>query len=79
MLFDNGATLNCIKTDAGRLVGSFIENADGNISVGDESSSLSSDGSYLHALTFTDSDGKEVDTLYRFDDTRNANCSSHGG
>ena len=31
-----------------------IENADGDISVGDESSSLSSDGSYLHALTFTD-------------------------
>ena len=42
MLFDNGATLNYIKTDAGRLVGSFIENADGDISVGDESSSLSS-------------------------------------
>jgi len=46
MLFDNGATLNCIKTDAGRLVGSFIENADGDISVGDESSSLASNGSY---------------------------------
>ena len=42
---------------------------------GDESSSLSSDGSYLHALTFTDADGKEVDTLYRFDDTRNALCN----
>ena len=69
------AALNCIKTDAGRLVGSFIENADGDISVGDESSSLSSDGSYLHALTFTDADGKEVDKLYRFDDTRNALCN----
>ena len=62
MLFDNGATLNCIKTDAGRLVGSFIENADGDISVGDESSSLASNGSYLHALTFTDADGKKIDT-----------------
>ena len=38
MLFDNGATLNCIRIDAGRLVGSYIENADGDISVGDESS-----------------------------------------
>ena len=75
MLFDNGATLNCIKTDAGRLVGSFIENADGDISVGDESSSLASNGSYLHALTFTDADGKKIDTLYRFDDTRNAICN----
>ena len=43
--------------------------------VGDESSSLSSDGSYLHALTFTDADGKEVYTLYRYDDTRNALCN----
>ena len=75
MLFDNGATLNCIRIDAGRLVGSYIENADGDISVGDESSSLSSDGSYLHALTFTDADGKEMDTLYRYDHTRNALCN----
>ena len=41
--------------------------------------SLSSDGSYLHALTFTDADGKEVDTLYRYDDTRGALCNIFSG
>ncbi|MAT60716.1 MAG: hypothetical protein CMH41_03515, partial [Micrococcales bacterium] len=50
VLFDNGATLNCAKTAAGRLVGSFVENADGDINVGDANSNLNSDGSYLHAL-----------------------------
>ena len=75
VLFDNGATLNCAKNAAGRLVGSFIENAEGDINVGDAGSNLHSDGSFLHALEYIDSDGKSVDTLYRYDDTPNVICN----
>ena len=75
VLFDNGATLNCAKTSAGRLVGSFVENTDGDINVGDANSNLYSDGSYLHAFEYIGSDGRSVDTLYRYDATPNVICN----
>ena len=75
VLFDNGATLNCAKSSAGRLIGSFIENTDGDINVGDANSNLYSDGSYLHAFEYIDSSGKSVDTLYRYDATPNVICN----
>ena len=75
MLFDNGATLNCAKTAAGRLVGTFVQNSEGDINVGDAGSNLYSDGSYLHALEYIDSSGVSVDTLYRYDDTPNVICN----
>ena len=75
MLFDNGATLNCAKTAAGRLVGTFVQNSEGDINVGDAGSNLYSDGSYLHALEYIDSSGASVDTLYRYDDTPNVICN----
>ena len=77
ILFDNGATVNCAKTDMGRLLGSFESNGDGNsgISVGDESSTLESQGSYLHALNIIDADGNSVSVLCRMEDTPKAICS----
>ena len=75
VLFDNGAILNCAKTSAGRLIGSFAENADGDINIGDAESNLASGGSYLHALEYIDSNGNSVDTLYRYDDTPNVICN----
>jgi len=77
ILFDNGATVCCAKTDMGRLVGSFESNGEsgGGISVGDESSTLESQGSYLHAINITDADGASVSVLLRMEDTPKAICS----
>ena len=77
ILFDNGATVNCAKTDMGRLLGSFESNGDGGggISVGDESSTLESQGSYLHAINIIDADGTSVSVLLRMEDTPKAICS----
>ena len=77
ILFDNGATVCCAKTDMGRLIGSFESNGEGGggISVGDESSTLESQGSYLHAINITDADGNTVSVLLRMEDTPKAICS----
>ena len=77
MLFDNGATVSCAKTNMGRLLGSFESNGDGGsgISVGDETSTLESQGSYLHALNIVDADGNSVSVLCRMEDTPKAICS----
>ena len=77
ILFDNGATVNCAKTNMGRLLGSFESNGDGGggISVGDESSTLESQGSYLHAINIIDADGVSVSVLLRMEDTPKAICS----
>ena len=76
LLFDNGATVSCSKTNMGRLLGSFVANEDDcGISVGDESSTLTSQGSYLHALNIQDANGTVVTMLCRFEDTPNAICN----
>ena len=77
ILFDNGATVNCAKTNMGRLLGSFESNGDGGggISVGDETSTLESQGSYLHAINIIDADGASVSVLLRMEDTPKAICS----
>jgi len=76
MLFDNGATVNCARTHMGRLLGSFESNVGtGGISVGDESSTLESEGSFLHALNIIDADGNSVSILCRMEDTPKAICN----
>ena len=76
MLCDDGATCCCAKTNMGRLLGSFIANPDsGGISIGDESSTLESEGSYLHAIELVDANNKVVQMLLRMEDTPKAICS----
>ena len=76
LLFDNGATCSCAKTPMGRLLGSYEQNPDsGGISIGEENSTLESDGSYLHALEFEDAVGSTVQILLRMENTPKAICS----
>ena len=70
-LCDNGATVDCSLTGIGRLANTFDASDACSIAVGDAASSLTSKGSYYHAIYRVDSKGVRQPALIRMNDTPN--------
>ena len=67
-LCDDGATVDCSKTDLGRIHGTFTKN-ESELSIGESSATLVSHGMWYHALTSIAADGTEEDGLFHMMDT----------
>ena len=72
ILMDDGATINLSRTGLGRIPGTHNPASAGSFDIGDDSATLLSHGTHLHAFTRVAANGTEEDILRSMHDAPNA-------
>ena len=74
LLCDDGASIYCMRDIVGLIDGSLIA-GNHNLEVGDDSASLSTTGTGMHAMTWMDENNTEFDNIRRWHHTPNCVCA----